>query len=167
MNVAARGYPGAHYATFPPDLITPLIASSCPRWACPVCGLGWAPVVDEKFIPQDDVSAEKAVRGTVKPSDDGQHWDGYTRGSKSSEVQGYRATCEHPHTLEETVPGIVFDPFVGSGTTVMVAKQLLRRGIGMDLSMPYLDEQAKVRTGSGTPSNALEGLPLFEQAHED
>ena len=43
----------------------------------------------------------------------------------------------------------------------MVAKQLLRRGIGFDISRPYLDEQAKLRTGEGTPARSLEGLPLF------
>jgi DNA modification methylase len=34
--------------------------------------------------------------------------------------------------------GIVLDPFVGSGTTVKVARELGRRAIGLDLSMPYL-----------------------------
>ena len=43
----------------------------------------------------------------------------------------------------------------------MMAQQLLRRGIGFDLSRPYLDEQAKLRTGSGIPSHALDNLPLF------
>jgi hypothetical protein len=83
-----------------------------------------------------------------------------------SNVLGYRPTCEHEHTQEEAVPGIVFDPFVGSGTTVMVAKQLLRHGIGLDISMPYLDGQAKPRTNLGSPREALDGLPLFEGLSE-
>jgi len=41
--------------------------------------------------------------------------------------------------------GIVFDPFVGSGTTVATAIQLGRKGIGIDLSYKYLQENAKVR----------------------
>jgi DNA modification methylase len=41
--------------------------------------------------------------------------------------------------------GIVFDPFVGSGTTVATAIQLGRKGIGLDLSYKYLQENAKVR----------------------
>jgi hypothetical protein len=80
----------------------------------------------------------------------------------NSQTLGYRPTCEHPHTQEEAVPGIVFDPFVGSGTTIAVAKQLLRRGVGIDVSMEYLDKQAKVRAGLGTPSDALADLPLFK-----
>lgn len=41
--------------------------------------------------------------------------------------------------------GIVFDPFVGSGTTVATAIQLGRKGIGLDLSLTYLHENAKDR----------------------
>ena len=51
--------------------------------------------------------------------------------------------------------------YTTSGTTGMVAKELLRRWVVMDISRPYLDEQAKVRTGTGTPSKALDELPLF------
>ena len=82
--------------------------------------------------------------------------------SYNNNVKEYRPTCEHDHTKDEAVPGICLDPFVGSGTTVMVAKQLLRRGIGLDISMEYIDQQAKVRTGEGSPSGVLDDLPLFE-----
>ena len=58
-------------------------------------------------------------------------------------------------------PGIVFDPFVGSGTTVAVAQDLLRRGIGLDISRPYLDEQARRRTGWGEQKTRIDDLPLF------
>jgi site-specific DNA-methyltransferase (adenine-specific) len=44
--------------------------------------------------------------------------------------------------------GIVFDPFVGSGTTVATAIQLGRKGIGIDLSFKYLHENAKARVES-------------------
>lgn len=64
------------------------------------------------------------------------------------------------------VPGLVFDPFLGSGTTAMVARELGLRWIGTDLSFEYLDLQAKVRSKSGTPSNWAEGLPMFEELSE-
>jgi hypothetical protein len=97
------------------------------------------------------------------------HRDGRERGETdipvmASTILGHRPTCDHPHTQTEAMPGIVVDPFVGSGTTVMVAQQLLRRGIGFDLSMEYLDLQATLRTGIGSPSNQLDNLPLFGEA---
>jgi hypothetical protein len=77
-----------------------------------------------------------------------------------SSVTDYRPTCECG--LDDHEPGIVLDIFGGSGTTGMVAKQLMRRWVVMDVSHPYLDEQAKVRTKSGSPSTALDGLPMFD-----
>lgn len=55
--------------------------------------------------------------------------------------------------------GIVFDPFVGSGTTVATAIQLGRKGIGIDLSLTYLYENAKDRI----EAEMLPLLTLIEQ----
>jgi hypothetical protein len=74
-------------------------------------------------------------------------------------VLGYRPSCSCGR--EDWRPGIVFDPFLGSGTTLQVARELMLRGAGLDLAHTYLDEQAKVRARVGTPSNALDGLPMF------
>jgi DNA modification methylase len=45
------------------------------------------------------------------------------------------------------VPAIVLDPFCGSGTTLLVARQLGRVGLGFDLSETYLRDNAAVRLG--------------------
>lgn len=44
-------------------------------------------------------------------------------------------------TKEKTCPinGIILDPFIGSGTTGMVAKSLSRNYIGIELNPDYLD----------------------------
>ncbi|NIN00529.1 MAG: hypothetical protein GTO24_21325 [candidate division Zixibacteria bacterium] len=59
------------------------------------------------------------------------------------------------------IPGVVLDPFGGSGTTGLVAKNLMRRWALIDIGHAYLDEQVKVRTGQGMPSKQLDDLPLF------
>jgi DNA modification methylase len=48
--------------------------------------------------------------------------------------------CERP--IKATCPpgGIVLDPFAGTGTTIVAALQLQRRGIGIDVSELYLQE---------------------------
>ena len=164
LDIPTAPYKGAHYATFPPNLIAPLIRATCPRWACPVCGQGWAPVVEKQGGRGHDWNTDN--RNGKDRLIGGRHASESMPEDYSVSILGYRRTCEHEHTQEEAVPGIVFDPFVGSGTTVAVAKQLLRRGIGIDISMEYLDQQAKIRTGNGMPSKALEGLPLFEAIHD-
>lgn len=146
MNIATVPYKGAHYATYPPKLIEPLIKASVPEQCCTKCGQAWAPVVDNTFIPQNDVSVDKGIRGHDKQKlmDDSNSWQGFPRGSTNSVVSDYHPTCECG--CKEHVPGIVLDPFGGSGTTGMVAKELGRRWVVQDISKPYLEEQAKVRT---------------------
>ena len=167
MDVPTAPYSGAHYATFPPNLIAPLIRATCPRWACPVCGQGWSPVVEKgevTGIPGEGgegyqlAKAQEAQGTNIKGRSDGWIPNHFI----PTNVKEYRATCSHPHTKDEAVPGIVLDPFVGSGTTVMVARELQREGIGLDISMEYLDQQAKIRAMNLTPSNALDELPMFE-----
>ncbi len=170
LDIPTAPYKGAHYATFPPNLIAPLIRATCPRWACPRCGQGWAAVVERKGSYEGWAgrgeknealfqSGDGATKGTTLNI--GSKEDYYANQPRNN-VIGYKPTCSHEHTQEEAVPGTVFDPFVGSGTTVKVAQDLLRRGIGIDISMEYLDLQAKLRTKTGTPSNQFENLPLFE-----
>jgi len=94
---------------------------------------------------------------------------------------GYRPSCDHypdkpPNdnpfwsadaiqTLPDALkpkPGIVLDPFGGSGTTAKVAKSLMRRWVVIDIGFEYIDQQVKLRVGQGSPSSALEGLPMFD-----
>lgn len=71
--------------------------------------------------------------------------------------------------------GLVLDPFVGSGTTLEVARKHGRNGVGLDLSLQYLRNEAMDRlqlralkewgNGKQTETN-LDGLALFENCHE-
>ena len=49
------------------------------------------------------------------------------------------------------VPATVLDPFIGSGTTIAVAQQLGRHGIGLDLNPDYLAIAAKRLAGISLP----------------
>ena len=162
LTVTTSGYSGKHYAVFPPKLIAPLIMATCPRWACPVCGQGWSPVVEKgNPEPHPDVWSSKSPH-QFNAENNTYDESPTLKSVRQINVKEYRPTCEHDHAKEEAVPGIVFDPFVGSGTTVMTANQLMRRAVGVDISMEYLDEQAKVRTGLGSPSKQFDDLPMFD-----
>ena len=59
-------------------------------------------------------------------------------------------------------PGdVVLDPFVGSGTTVAVARRHDRYGVGLDISSVYLHDIALARGDGKTSEKAIETLPMF------
>lgn len=61
-------------------------------------------------------------------------------------------------------PAIVFDPFAGSGTTLVVAEALGRRAIGCDLSREYLEMASQRINRPHKPirsAGKVEHHPLF------
>lgn len=47
--------------------------------------------------------------------------------------------CSSCGAVEPPLPGVVLDPFAGSGTTLMVAQKMGMRGIGIEISPCYLE----------------------------
>lgn len=151
-------FAGKHYATFPEDLIKDPILSSVPRKACPICGTGWAPVIERIKHATRDAEAQRSTSVEKSGRD-----DGFTQGPGGQKdqtyVSGYRPICECPE--HEPVAGWVLDPFFGSGTTGIVAKSIGVNFVGIDISYAYLSNTARVRAFGGTPPQALDDLPLF------
>jgi hypothetical protein len=159
------GYSGAHFATYPPALVEPCIkAGTSDAGCCSICGKAWERVTAVDYERLGDIS----------PTD--KAWDQYQgnhkadrkhgRARKLVDTLGFAPACVHD---APAVPCIVFDPFNGSGTTGLVAQQLNRRYVGLDLSAVYL-ELAKQRIGltaldewtnGKTAGQTLDGLPLF------
>jgi DNA modification methylase len=66
-------------------------------------------------------------------------------GKPSLDYSNWQPTCSC--NAGDPVPCIVLDPFVGSGTTLLVARRLRRDAVGLDLSYTYLHDQARKRLG--------------------
>jgi DNA modification methylase len=89
-------YAGAHFATFPPALVEPMIkAGTSAKGCCPECGASWERVTEKEFIPQQDVSREKGIKGsgTQKPMDASNGWEGFPRGTTAVTTIGWTPTC--------------------------------------------------------------------------
>ena len=145
-TVTTKPYKGAHYATFNPELIKPCILAGAPETCCAKCGAPYERVVERDRKARNELAKDdpryrpNTYHGSYE-NINGKGDAGYT----FTQTLGFEPTCD---CNAGTSSGIVFDPFVGSGTTVATAIQLGRKGIGIDLSFKYLHENAKARVES-------------------
>ena len=136
-TIATEPFPDAHFATFPTELAERCIkAGTSEKGCCAECGAPWVRETKSEFIPQQDVSREKGVRGHAgqKPMDASNSWDGFPRGTTKRVTTGWRPSCT---CNADVVPCTVLDPFFGSGTTGLVADRLQRHAIGIELNPEY------------------------------
>lgn len=108
-----------HQATFPAGLIERPILATCPERICIQCDAAWT----------------RPTRIVSTPTSEGMR---HTR-----KVGGLRrCDCRAPSR-----PGVVLDPFMGTGTTAVVAERLGRDWLGIELNPTYaaLAEQRLAR----------------------
>jgi site-specific DNA-methyltransferase (adenine-specific) len=89
--IATRGFRGAHFATFPPELVRRPILATCPAVVCSACGQG-----------------------------------------QRSSTGALQCDCHAPARR-----GLVLDPFFGTGTVGLVARELGRDWLGIELNPAY------------------------------
>ena len=128
-----------HFAAFPQEWPRRLILGWCPQEVCSECGQGRAPVTELDA----EYAAYREATGDWNASRTG---DGYDQKANRSadgtpqswkgQITGYACAC--PDTTAPSTPGVVLDPFTGTGTVPMAARALGRTGIGVDLSADYL-----------------------------
>ena len=131
--------------TFPPKLVERPIKASCPAEVCISCGKARERIVENnnpslQFADRDGLVEATSVQKTSNPQsiksmhmnigpngESGMYYSGKTLGwtTCSCAPQGYR-------------PGIVLDPFAGSGTVAFVAKGLQRSSISIEIKMEYV-----------------------------
>jgi len=157
------GYPSAHFATFPPALPTRCILAACPPRVCRECGAPWARVVERYDTGRQQKMADGWDTGAGAHATI--HRNGREDGESGKPVMGSRTLGWRPTCScgADWLPGIVLDPFAGSGTTLKVAEDLGRRWVGIEICEQYL-ELIRQRLGRVTELPIDEGerraLPL-------
>ncbi len=122
-----------HQATFPEALIERPILATCAEKVCVQC--------DEKWC--------RSVRIVSKRTNEGMR---HTR--EVGELR--RCDCFAPSR-----PGIVLDPFMGTGTTAVVAKRLGRDFLGIELNPAYVKLATdRLRAADGSTAGGRECTPF-------
>lgn len=156
-TIATQPFPakdfGEHFATFPEKLIEPCIrAGTSEKGYCAECGKPWVRVIEKvdtgkKQKMPDGMATYSGGHGSI-------HRDGAEKGKSDVPVTlnvtaGWQPSCS---CGADTVPGLVFDPFMGSGTAALVAKKLCRDYLGIELNLEYVEmAERRIR----------EAMPLF------
>jgi DNA modification methylase len=160
-QIATQPYAKAHFATFPEKLVVPCIkAGTSEKGCCPECLAPWRRVVEKGAVVSTDGSRRRGHKsGQDSVSDwnqgDEQWGPNHVRESKTI---GWQPGCgcegDGVGTIQDNrhqpVPCTVLDPYAGSGTTGVVAKQLGRSFIGIELSPDYC-EMARKRIANPYP----------------
>ena len=167
-TINTRPYAGAHFATYPEQLVEPCIrAGTSAAGCCPACGSPWRPkVVKSGGIlgsscgnHADDAEKGNAAIGRISS----RGGTPYLRGAV-----GWYPTCSCG--ADHTIPCVVLDPFMGSGTTGAVAVREGRSFIGIELNPAYVDMAvARIKAGGLglTPKNNEDILNSHTELGED
>lgn len=143
-TIPTHPFKGAHYATWPPELCRIPIDSMCPRQVCETCGEPRRRITSDPTYTNGDGTE---VEPHVWPS--GIDTTGAHANKKDGGITRTTATlgwsgCDCPDPTYR--PGMVLDPFAGSGTTLAVATGHSRDAIGIDLD-PRNAQLAEQRVG--------------------
>lgn len=119
-----------HFAAFPTEWPRRIIAGWSPRDVCTACGQGRRPVTSRLYDQQG-----RTTNGGQSIARRHESIGFGVRAVASTLITGYSCACPTPDAA--TTPGVVLDPFGGTGTVALVADALRRHGISVDLSGDY------------------------------
>jgi DNA modification methylase len=133
-------YSGAHFATYPEELLESPMDAGVPSFVCNECGKA------REYVTKKD----QTLYSEQKDERKGKYGEGMNSYfSGNSECGGnnyYQFQLEHPPEIILTKcdcnkgfhPGIVYDPFGGSGTTGLVALKHAKNFVISELNPEYL-----------------------------
>lgn len=145
-DITTKGFSEAHFAVFPEKLVETPVLAGCPEFVCSKCGKPRIKIYEGTSQQAFNIRVRDVKEGRIKHSD---------RKASLSEVENYQEGISHVGEGRKFIgfsdcgcnaafrPGIVFDPFMGSGTSGRVALRFKRDYIGFDLGY---EEMSKKRT---------------------
>ena len=130
-SISVQGFKESHFATFPEDLIKPLIEVACPQWICKKCGKIRRRIIERNVLEYK-----------AKPYNAGTKFIHHGEGKSTlnnSLVLRYMTGWTDCGCGAGWEAGVVLDPFAGRGTVGIVAEKLGRNSILIDLNKDYCE----------------------------
>jgi DNA modification methylase len=156
-TITTKPYPGAHFATFPPELPERCIkAGTSAKGCCAECGKPWVRIVNTtKTFESGSGRSGNSIAGKqdLSASATNSTPDIRLGPTVHSQTLGWKPQCSH---VGEPVPCTVLDPFGGSGTTGQVAIELGRKAVLIELNPKYVKLIRERLDGTQ--------MPLFSEA---
>lgn len=136
-RLPTANFRGAHFATFPEALVERPLLTTCPLRVCVLCGTPWNRepsriVTIGKRVPPGNDPKIRRYRGSWRTL------------RQPGEIKP-GCTCDGPSR-----PGLVLDPFFGTGTVAQVALRHGRDWLGIELNPTYV-ALARQRLGQHAP----------------
>jgi len=142
FNVNTKPFKRAHFAVFPEELIEPCILVSTSPKVCGQCGVPYARQTSRKVKSK---SRSKSLRG----------FDSLASNLSPRVPSNWVPTCDCT-PVDGSGCSLLLDPFVGSGTTGVVAVRFGRDYVGIDISEEYaqisrerIAQEAQKTSGEG------------------
>ena len=161
-KIPTKPNPEAHFATFPPNLVKPMIKSGCPEYVCKKCGKAREKIIERKKWKPTRKHEGKHYKDMLKVSESSafnhrEDWEKFKK-ENPDKFKGY-TDCGCNAGFK---PGIVLDIFAGTGTTCKTAFNLGRDYIGFEISKDYVDNIAKKTLTSTKNMRLTDFLKLLQ-----
>ena len=138
-TISLRPFKGAHFAVFPEQLIERPILAGCPSRVCKKCGIPKLQRVEAVNPNTFNIKARDIKEGGIKHSDRKASKKEINNSNEKDYVSDLRIkTIFECKCNAGFIPGVVLDPFMGSGTTAVVARRLGRNFLGIELNPDYV-----------------------------
>jgi len=132
-TIPTKPNPEAHFATFPPDLVNPMIKSGCPEYFCKKCGKPREKIYDITYIHHSSYNGDYSKGFGKLPAESKRGFKDVSY--KNVKHIGY-SDCGCNMGFKS---GVVLDPFTGTGNTLLTAWKLGRDYIGFEISKEYCE----------------------------
>jgi len=135
-TIPTQPFPEAHFAVYPEGLIEIPIKAGCPEFICKKCGKARVRILEpteeyKKYLGQENLEEHHAGQETKTKFK--------VKTNAEYKFRGY-SDCGCGAGWES---GIVCDPFMGAGTSALVALKQRKRFIGIEIKQEYIDMSYK------------------------